>query len=143
LQAANRELARTLRRRAAAYALWLLFPVGAHRFYLAEALGGLVYVAATVAAIFCVVSDWTAAAVGISAVPIALAAFDLWWIDRRVTEINKRLRMKAYLRPGGGAPPGFAGRPTDLPGAAPRRPLSFIEQERILTEIGRAERDRS
>ena len=142
LQEANREIARTLRRRGIAYGLWLLFPVGAHRFYLAEALGGLVYVAATAALLAFAVAGWTVAALVASAVLVSLAAFDLWWIDRRVTDLNKRLRMRAYLRPVPGAPPGFKGRLTDAADTPASRPASFTEQERLLTEIERARRGR-
>jgi len=77
LQEANREIARTLRRRGIAYGLWLLFPAGAHRFYLAEALGGLVYVAATAALLAFAVAGWTVAALVASAVLVSLASHRL------------------------------------------------------------------
>ena len=101
LQQANVRLARTLRKRPVAYAWLLLFPAGAHRWYLREPFGAIAYLALTVAAAFW----WPAGAAG-----LAFAAFDLWWIDRRVTAINKRLRMQAFLRDAPGPPKGFAGR---------------------------------
>ena len=143
LQEANRELARNLRRRGTAYALWLLFPVGAHRFYLAEPRGGLAYIVASGLVTVILVPGWTLAALGVCAFMVAPALFDLWWIDRRVTDLNKRLRMQAYLRPVPGAPPGFKGRLTDVADAAAPRAPSFTEQERLLTEIEHAKRDRA
>jgi TM2 domain-containing membrane protein YozV len=143
LQEANRELARTLRPRRLAYLLWLFFPLGAHRFYLAEPVGGLVYVAASAMLAALHALGWTWAAVAPAALLVSLAAFDLWWIDRRVTALNKRLRMQAYLRPVPGAPPGFKGRLTDAGDPPASRPASFTEQERLLAEIERAKRDRA
>jgi len=143
LQEANRELARSLRSRRIAYLLWLFFPLGAHRFYLAEPIGGLVYVAASATLAAFHALGWTGAAVAPAALLVSLAAFDLWWTDRRVTALNKRLRMQAYLRPVPGAPPGFEGRLTDAGDAAASRPASFSEQERLLAEIERAKRDRA
>jgi TM2 domain-containing membrane protein YozV len=143
LQEANRELARTLRRRGIAYLLWLLFPTGAHRFYLGEALGGVAYVAGTGAAVACAVAGWNVTALVASALLVSLAVFDLWWIDRRLTKVNKHLRMRAYLRPGPGVPSGFKGRLVDPPEAPGSRPPSFHEQEQLLTHIERARRDRA
>jgi len=143
LQEANRELARSLRSRRIAYLLWFFFPLGAHRFYLAEPVGGVAYLAASVTLISFHAMGWTPAALAPAVVLVLLAGFDLWWIDRRVTSLNKRLRMQAYLRPVPGAPPGFTGRLTDAGAAPAARPLSFSEQERLLTEIERARRDRA
>ena len=142
LQEANRDLARTLRLRRTAYLLWLAFPAGAHRFYLGASRGGAAYVAASALLAAFLTAGWTPAALVTCAVMGAAAVFDLWWIDRRVTEVNKRLRMQAYLRPVPGAPPGFKGRLTDLADAPAPRPPSFREQEQLLTEIERAKRDR-
>lgn len=88
LQAANLRLARTLRRRGVAYALWLAFPLGAHRWYLKEPWGALAYCGLSAAAAFLP---------ALAAAAAAFALFDLWWIDRRVTALNKRLRMQAFL----------------------------------------------
>lgn len=143
LQQANLQLLRVLRRRRRAYLLLLAFPLGAHRVYLHEPLGAWAYRALSVAALalLAVAPRW-------SLVPAcalaALLAFDLVWIDRRVTALNKRLRMQAYLRPGHGAPAGFRGRHFDEQasdaGAAPRRAASFAEQERLLAELERKRR---
>lgn len=89
LQAVNLKLARVLRKRTVAYALWLAFPLGAHRWYLRERYGALAYLALTAAAWF---FPWVAFG------SAAFALFDLWWIDGRVTRLNKRLRMEVALR---------------------------------------------
>ncbi len=143
LQEANRELARALRSRRIAYLLWFFFPLGAHRFYLAEPLGGLVYLAASATLVAFHAFGWTLAGLAPAVVLVSLAGFDLWWVDRRVTSLNKRLRMQAYLRPVPGAPQGFKGRLTDAGDAPNSRPLSFSDQERLLAEIERARRDRA
>jgi hypothetical protein len=101
LQQANLALARTLRKRRTAYALLILFPVGAHRWYLAEPGGALAY---------CLLSALAGIAWPFGAAALAFALFDIWWIDRRVTALNKRLRMQALLGAGPAPPAGFAGR---------------------------------
>jgi len=88
LQQANLRIARALKKRPVAYALLALFPAGAHRWYLREPVGAAAYLALSAAAWFW----WPAALAG-----VCFAAFDAWWIDRRVTTLNKRLRMQAYL----------------------------------------------
>jgi len=88
LQQANLRIARELKRRPVAYALLALFPLGAHRWYLREPWGGAAFVALSAAAWF-----WWPAALASA----GFAVFDAWWIDRRVTVLNKRLRMQAYL----------------------------------------------
>jgi len=138
LQQANLRLAASLRRPATAYLLWLAFPLGAHRAYLREPRGAWAYRAASIAAIALLALDWRASA-GLGAVLVAAALYDLSWIRRRLTALNKELRMQAYLRPVAGAPAGFRGRFTDEDAVAPRAP-SFAEQERLLAEIERRKR---
>jgi len=134
LQQANLRLARALRRPRTAYLLWLAFPLGAHRAYLRELRGAWAYRAASLVAIVLLALDWRAGA-ALGGILVAAALADLYWIGRRVTALNKELRMQAYLRPVAGAPPGFRGRFTDDPEAP--RPPSFAEQERLLAEIER------
>jgi TM2 domain-containing membrane protein YozV len=141
LQEANRSLAGLLRRKRTAYLLWLLFPLGAHRFYLAHARGGLAYAGALLVLVAAGVAGWTAAAWVLAGALAAAALLDLRWIDRRVTALNKQLRMQAYLRPVPGAPPGFKGRLTDEEDEYAKRAPSFREQERLLAEIERAKRE--
>ena len=142
LQEANRILARVLRRKRTAYLLWLLFPVGAHRFYLAHARGGLAFAGGSAMLLAAGLAGWTAGAWIVASALAAFALLDLRWIDRRLTELNKRLRMQAYLRPVPGAPPGFSGRMADEADTSGTRPPSFLEQERLLADIERAKRDR-
>ena len=151
LQAANRRLAAALRRRRTAYLLWLAFPAGAHRFYLrSPALGAAWCVASLAGLALYALEPRAGIAAGVALAAWALA--ELWWIDRRVTGLNKALRMQAFLGAGPGAPPGYRGRfgaddavgapPGDATRAAPRAP-GFAEQERLLAELERRRRDTS
>ncbi len=140
LQQANLRLAQALRRRRTAYLLLLAFPLGAHRVYLREPVGAWIYRGLTVAALALLAIDARAGA-ALGAVLAGWALFDLFWIERRVVALNKRLRMQAYLRPAPGAPPGFRGHFTDADEPRPRaRTPSFAEQERLLAEIERRRR---
>ncbi len=158
LQSANLRLVRQLKRRNIAYFLWFLFPVGGHRIYLNDLPRALVYTGLTTAAVVLYLSlaNWWAL------VPVVIAAawalYDLVWIDRRVTQINKQIRLAEYLRPGNQPPAGFRGRYTDDTSTAmatdaeesrrndspvgtsttthgTKRIPSFAEQERMLREL--------
>ncbi len=93
LQGLNIHLKRVMKSRRRAYALWLLFPLGLHRFYLGEPRGGMAYPALGLAALL---------AGGLWWLPLggmlALALYDLYWIDGRVTALNKRIRLEAFLK---------------------------------------------
>jgi len=113
LQAVNAILANEMRSRTRAYAAWVLFPLGLHRFYLAEPRGG---------ATFLTLSAITAGAASLApawwwllpaAFLVALAVHDLFWIDRRVVAYNKQLRMQLFLRKGEKPPTNYRGRYTD------------------------------
>lgn len=144
LQSTSLRLARVLRHRRRAYALWLAFPLGLHRDYLAARKSAWAWRLATLvtAATIAVWSDPRVAAAA-AAVMLAFAVYDLFWIDRRVTALNKALRKDVYLsKTAPGAPSGFRGRFTDEPAppaadqdAVRPRILSFAEQERVLREI--------
>lgn len=114
LQAVNQQLVRRLKRRRSAYLLWLLFPLGAHRVYLESRPGSLVYAALTAFALVAWIApvDWRWALLPVTAA-LGFALYDLFWIDRRVVEINKQLRMAAYLGGGAAPPAGYRGRYTD------------------------------
>ncbi len=138
LQQANLRLAAALRRTRIAYLLWLAFPLGAHRVYLREPRGAWAYRLASVLAVVLFLLDWRASAL-LGGILVAAALYDLlYWIGRRLTEVNKALRMQAYLRPVAGAPPGYRGRFAEDEDAP--RPPSFAEQERLLAEIERRKR---
>lgn len=115
VQSINLRMTRLQRRPARAYVLWLLFPLGAHRFYLGSRVGGLAYVGVTAAVA-------AAVALGLPAWPglgvlAAYAVSDLRWIDGRITKVNKELRMSLYRDPGAAPPPGYSGRHNDEPEA--------------------------
>lgn len=149
LQAANLRLARLLKRPRIARALLGLFALGAHRFYLDDRRGGLAYLAATLVTALGSAWDWRASAIGALALALR-AAFDWRWIDRRVAEVNKRLRREVFFGQGATPPPGFRGRYADAaddradddsPQADRKRPPSFAEQERALREAARKRDD--
>ncbi|HSP00358.1 MAG TPA: TM2 domain-containing protein [Thioalkalivibrio sp.] len=167
LQRLNMTLAREMKRRPMAYGLLAVFPLGLHRFYLAERIGGLVYLGLSVLALvlaFTLGPGWIIAGL----IPALLfAAFDLAWIDRRVTAYNKALRMRRFLKPGNRPPKDYRGRYSDddaglddyvrikeseraghqpVDGSAddagkPRVP-SFNEQEAMLRELARTNKGR-
>ncbi|OOG23581.1 hypothetical protein B1C78_10645 [Thioalkalivibrio denitrificans] len=165
LQRLNVLLAREMKRRSAAYALLALFPLGLHRFYLAEPVGGLSYLGLSLlAGVLALTLGPVWLLVGL--VPaLLLAAVDLVWIDRRVTDCNKALRMRLFLQPGTHPPKGYQGRyPDDDTGldddvrlkeseragpppagsgaADAGRVPSFNEQEAMLRELARRKKGR-
>jgi hypothetical protein len=90
-----------------AYLRWLLFPLGWHRFYLREPIGGLAFLAATVAA---ALSHWLAGWPWLWLLPAAGALVDLFWMPGRVVKLNKDLRMATMMSGmNRGAPRGFKG----------------------------------
>lgn len=171
LQSMNQQLVQRMRRRGTAYALWLLFPLGAHRVYLQSRGAALVYAGLSAASLIlwlALGSDW---ALLPFAAELLFAFYDLLWIDRRVSELNKALRMSLYMGTGAAPPRGYRGRYPDADSAqaqfgdylaekereraghqpvrpdaeAPagkRPPPSFAEQERMLREIAREKKQR-
>jgi hypothetical protein len=82
-----------------------------------------------------VIAWWSTHAGLAGALVLALAAgWDAFWIDRRVTLLNKTLRREAYLGHGAAPPAGYRGRDPD---AGASRAPSFAEQERLLRELAR------
>jgi hypothetical protein len=138
LQTANLELARRLKRRSRAYALLAVAPLGLHRAYLDSPRGAWAWRAAGLAVVL--LAAWApAAGLAGAAVLIVGAVADAFWIDRRITAVNKDLRRAVYLGHGAAPPPGFAGRDAD---GAPNRVPSFAEQERLLRELARRNPER-
>lgn len=146
LQAVNRRIVAQRRHRGRAYGLWALFPLGLHRDYLDAHGTAWCWRATSVAAIIALWSEAHWVAAGIGAAMLCFAVYDLFWIDRRVTTLNKALRKDAYLsKSNPGAPPGFRGRLGDdsasAAGAhASGRVPSFAEQERLLRDIAARQR---
>lgn len=172
LQTLNLRLARTLRKRGVAYSLWLLFPVGAHRIYLADRRGSLAYGVLTALTLILGIAVgppyWLIPAVA----EVLFALFDLFWIDRRLVAVNKELRMSLYLGSRATPPTGYRGRYTDdepeslirdyarakerekaghQPAGTARETdserggkiPSFAEQERMLRELSKARKRQS
>ncbi len=166
LQAANQTYVARMKRRRVAYGLWLLFPLGLHRAYLEDRRGNLAYVAATVTALGAWLAGVRPVWEGAIVLSLIFALHDLWWIDRRVTELNKALRMAVSLGTGAAPPPGFRGREVDpeatleayrrakeaerpaerevgrTPSLGGQHVPSFMEQERLLRELAKAKRRR-
>lgn len=91
-----------------AYLAWLLFVVGAHRFYLHEPRGGGAYLLASLAAL---TAQLAAGIPWLWALPGAAALADLFWIPGRVTRRNKQIRMEVMAGSASpGAPAGYQGR---------------------------------
>ncbi len=113
LQAVNAALASAMRSRLRAYAAWVLFPLGLHRFYLGEPRGGTAFPVLTLLTLGTAwlapswwwLLPWTVLA--------SLAIHDLFWIDRRVVAYNKDLRVQIFLRKGKRPPKDYRGRYTD------------------------------
>jgi TM2 domain-containing membrane protein YozV len=110
LQAVNAVLAAGMRTRPRAYAAWLLFPLGLHRFYLEDRRGGAAFLllsAATLLAVLLAPGHWWL----LPLLPLlALAAYDLFRIEDRVVAFNKELRMRLFLRKGYRPPREYRGR---------------------------------
>lgn len=145
LQAANRMLAARLRSRRIAYLLWLGFALGAHRFYLRSPLGGAAWCLASGTTLLILLRGASWAGLGAALVLLGAGLAELWWIDRRVTRLNKALRIETYLGARPGAPPGYRGRfvddAQDASASRSAQPPGFAEQERLLAEIARRKRD--
>jgi TM2 domain-containing membrane protein YozV len=94
-----------------AYARWILFPLGLHRFYLKEPRGGVAYIAASALA------AGAHAAAGLPwlwLIPAVAALADLFWIPGRLVRLNKEIRMQTMMgNASRGAPRGFQGHYTD------------------------------
>ncbi len=168
LQTLNLYLSRRMKKRRTAYLLWLLFPLGAHRFYLEERLGATAYLGTTLLALLLWAVLDTLLAVGPLLLAFGFALYDLIWIDRRVTAFNKRTRMELYLTTGAAPPAGYRGRYVDdgylddyirikeseKAGVQPVRPPapvaqqnrrvpSLAEQEAMLRELAKAKQKRN
>ena len=166
LQTLNARYTRLMRRRKVAYGAWLLFPLGAHRWYLKEPAGALAYSTLTAAAVGLGLGFGTLGFAVPAGLELAFAAFDLFWIERRRVALNKTLRMQQFMRPGAAPPRNYRGRYTDQDAgldeylalkereraghqppqadaeAQPtRRAPSFNEQEALLRELSQRKKD--
>lgn len=140
LQAANLRLARALRRRSTAWLLLLLlFPAGAHGWYLRERLTAVAFPALSLIAASGWFSGVPYAYLPACAGVVLLLIRDVLTLENRITLCNKRLRMAVYLSQGAAAPAGYRGRfggGDDEAGQPPaRRVPTIAEQETLLREI--------
>ena len=162
LQAANIRLASKLKKRRVAYGLLALFPLGLHRRYLGERRGPWIYVAASALTAGLAGLGYSVAALAAAALIVSAVVFDAFWIDRRITRVNKEIRREVFMGHGLTPPAGYRGRPAQAslddyleakaaepvaPLSSPRQPPaastqppmpSLAEQERLLAEIARA-----
>ncbi len=168
LQTLNARLTRQLKHAGVAYGLCALFPLGLHRFYLGERLGGFAYLALSLLGL----ALWFGLHSWLALLPLAagtaLLIFDLFWIDRYVVRYNKQLRMQQYLRPGARPPKDYKGRYSDetdlgdylhekerervghqpvdmeaLEDEGPQKHIpSFAEQEAMLRELAKSNKGR-
>lgn len=137
LQAMNLRLARTLRRRGTAWVLLMLFPLGAHRWYLHETGGAITYLLLTLAAAAGWLAGWPWLLLSLPLL-LLLLVIDIAGLDSRIAAFNKRLRMAAYLSPGAGAPADFRGRiPAEAGRQTPARVPGLAEQEKLLRALAK------
>lgn len=164
LQSVNATMTRLMRHRKTAYLLWLLFWLGAHRFYLRSSGLGLAFIVATATTI-ALYFFAPKVAIGLLALTCAFALYDLYWIDRRVADLNKALRIQLYLRADQAPPSNYRGRYTDehvdiladyVEAKNQERPAdrrvsgdhagsnkkysSFSEQEKLLRELAKSKK---
>lgn len=130
LQAVNASLTRQMRHRRTAYLLLLLAPLGLHRFYLKELWGGAAYLLLAALFILGLITGHILFALLAGVAIVLFVVFDAFWIDRRVTDYNKRLRMRVFLQPGRDSG-------EDKPVEMKKRMPSFADQEAMLREMTR------
>lgn len=131
LQAVNATLTRQMLHRRTAYLLLLLAPLGLHRFYLKEVWGGAAYLLLTLLLILGLMTGNITLTLLAGVAIILFLGFDAFWIDRRVTEFNKNLRMRVFLQPGKDTGEG------KQPLESQKRMPSFADQEAMLREMTR------
>ena len=113
LQTLNARYTRLMRRKPLAYAAWLLFPVGAHRWYLHEPYGAVAYLGLSTSATAGWFLQGWAGVIFPAIVVFIFALYDLYWIDQRIVSQNKTLRIRQFLRPNAAPPPNYRGRYLD------------------------------
>lgn len=168
LQSLQFRLLRSQKKLPAAYASWLLFPLGLHRIYLKEPWFWL-YPLATLAAIGLLWAGLSLVGGVVLGLLAAAAIYDLLRIPDRVSYVNKELRKSLWLSKEAPPPPAdFKGRYSDYdselqgyvkakeqeraghPAArgqpqgaekgygSGKRAPSFAEQERLLAELAKS-----
>ncbi len=145
LQAANLRLSRLLRKRAVAWGLLLLFPSGAHGWYLREPLTGTAFPALALATAAGFTGDWPYLLWPALGGLTLLLMRDILTLENRIVACNKKLRTSVYLSQGAAAPSGFRGRFSTSDNRDSEQPASriptFAEQEALLKEIAARKRE--
>lgn len=142
---------------------WLLFPLGAHRFYL-KAISALLYpLLSTMTVILLIAGSpmWLTTAL----IVVGLAIYDFTKLEHRTSQYNKALRIALFLSKENAPPADYQGRyvsdegiddylaikdqeragvqpvaQNEKPTTGKRLP-SFAEQEQLLKDIARVKRD--
>lgn len=156
------------RKAAAAYGLWLLFPLGLHRIYL-KAPAFWAYPLVTLAVLALLYFHFTLAGAVLAGALLAAALYDLFHLPAMLSEFNKNLKKTLWLSKRVPAPPKdypgrytdhndelqeyIQGKETEKVGHAPtpaesasrygrgQRAPSFAEQERMLAELGKMKKE--
>ncbi len=113
LQSVNLRLVKRLKKPALAYLLWMLFPAGAHCIYLGSPYRSLIYSSLSAVTVVLLLATGHLASLVPFLGACAFALYDLHWIRQRIPDVNKKIRMEAYLSEAPAAPPGYRGRFTD------------------------------
>lgn len=113
VQSLNARYTRLMRRRPIAYLFLVLFPLGGHRWYLHEYRGAAAFLGLTCATVVSALWINHLIAVILGSLCLFFAIYDLFWIDRRVTIENKKIRMREFLQPGRQPPSNYKGRYPD------------------------------
>jgi len=96
LQSANLKFIKHQKKPLTAYTLWLLLPLGLHRFYLKSMAIGLLYWLFTSLSLY--LSITTSVPTVVFFLPVfAWGIYDLYWMRERIVALNKALRMQIFL----------------------------------------------
>ncbi len=95
LQSANLQFIKYQKKPLTAYVLWLLFPLGLHRFYLKSVATGLLYWLLTSLALYHSITTSTSKVIFFLPI-IAWAIYDVHWIRERIIVLNKALRIQIF-----------------------------------------------
>jgi len=117
----------------------MLFPLGAHRVYLEDRRGALLYCLGSAAVAVSLIAGAVPVGWALAALLTGAALLDIRWIEKTLVRINKRLRMDVYMSQTPGAPAGYRERFVDdsargAEAARGERAPSFAEQERQLRD---------
>ena len=157
LQTINQQYSKLKRESKTAYFLCLLFPIGAHQFYLKASARGAIYIALSIC-IFATLNVSPLVSAALLTIEIILLIVDIKNTDDQVVAFNKKLKMHLSLQSNSAAPKGFKGRyhddtpiddylsikaneitafETEKSAIGKPRIYSFDEQEKLLREMNK------